>query len=264
MEVRLRVVPGSIGPEQVVGRVAMDGDWLTPMDTTIGIRHVGTVCGRLVLDTIRAEVGTVPTMRVQLLPRPAGTDVVSALNAYGGRRAFTLRADPGLIRFRSEVGGGLSGAGVVTSASGITVDHTGVVGGDAALITVPFDILLSSSSRSVVEIDVDDFVDGYHDLDRSPGLVIAEYCAKDERLVRVGGGTLVWQAGRTVKVATPSPVEYRMVIYTMDGREVSMHSGRTEHGSTSAIDLPQLPMGVYVAVVTTPTDVRTLPLYGQP
>ncbi len=263
VEMRVRITPGGIGPEQIVGLVEMDGDWLTPVDTIIGLRHLGTVCGRLVLDTIRAEVGSVPTMRVTLLPRPAGTDVVSALNAYGGRHTFTLLADPDLVRFRSQVGGGLSGANSSVSARSITVDHTGVVGNDAALISVPFDLLLSSLSRAVVAISVDDFVDGYHDLDRSPGLVVAEYCAKDERLVRVGGGTMLWQSGATVKVATQRATEYTLVIYAIDGREVYACRGQTVEGSTSVIDLPALPHGPCVGVLTTQDDVRSLIIRGH-
>ncbi|MBK6291799.1 MAG: choice-of-anchor D domain-containing protein [Ignavibacteria bacterium] len=262
MSMPVRVDAPLVGPNQATCTITMDGDWLTPSDTLIQLSTAGLVCGTMYVDTIYADVGTRPNVNVRLQPDGRTTQTEAALldliNAYGGRRTLTLRADRTLLLFGNTVTGALSGATAAPSSGAVLIDQQGAMVQSPVLAAVPVDVMLSSTSRSIIDLSVTDLVDGYHDLRVESGLLLASYCAKDERLVHVGTAPLVWAEQENIVVYARESSMCHVSIYTLDGRSIFQHSSSVNSGETVRIAVPHESSGTYYAVVTTPRGTTTL------
>ncbi|MBK6420382.1 MAG: choice-of-anchor D domain-containing protein [Ignavibacteria bacterium] len=262
MSMPVRVDAPLVGPNQATCTITMDGDWLTPSDTLIQLSTAGLVCGTMYVDTIYADVGTRPNVNVRLQPDGRTTQTEAALldliNAYGGRRTLTLRADRTLLLFGNTVTGALSGATAAPSSGAVLIDQQGAMVQSPVLAAVPADVMLSSTSRSIIDLSITDLVDGYHDLRIESGLLLASYCAKDERLVQVGTAPLVWAERENIVLYARESSMCHVSIYTLDGRSIFQHSSSVNSGETVRIAVPHESSGTYYAVVTTPRGTTTL------
>ncbi|MBK6292841.1 MAG: T9SS type A sorting domain-containing protein [Ignavibacteria bacterium] len=126
------------------------------------------------------------------------------------------------------------------------------------LAAVPVDVMLSSTSRSIIDLSVTDLVDGYHDLRVESGLLLASYCAKDERLVQVGTAPLVWAERENIVLYARESSIYHISIHTLDGRSVYDQGSSINSGETVRVAVPHESSGTYYAVVTTPRGTTTL------
>ncbi|MBC8124224.1 MAG: choice-of-anchor D domain-containing protein [Candidatus Kapabacteria bacterium] len=264
--ITVRVDPLKIGQNTATCTITMDGDWLTPTDTLIQLASAGLLCGTVYADTMYADVGTRPLANIRLVPDerttiPAGqgTSLTSLIDAYGGRRSISMRADPSLLLFGNTVTGALTGAAATITADRVTIDHQGAMVQSPILASVPVDVLLSVASRTPVDITVLNLVDGYHDLRVEPGLVIASYCAKDERIVQGGSGPIVWSENDEVVISALQTSAYRISFHTVDGRTLVESSSTLAAGETTRISMPQGATGPVYAVVTTPRGTIALP-----
>ncbi|MCX6141291.1 MAG: choice-of-anchor D domain-containing protein [Candidatus Kapabacteria bacterium] len=259
----IRVDPRAIGPNTATCTITMDGDWLTPSDTLIQLASAGLLCATMYVDTMVADVGTRPLIDVRLIAdertQVQGLSLLQIIDAYGGKRTLSLRADASLMLFGTTVSGALTGATAVAGAGSVTIDHQGAMVQSPILASIPADVMLSVASRTPVDITVIDFVDGYHDLRVEPGLLIASYCAKDQRLVQSTAGPIVWSQNGDVVISSVFSSSYRVAIYTLDGRCVLDHSSTIGSGETVKITVPHYSSGMAYAVVTTPRGVTTLP-----
>jgi len=262
MSMPVRVDAPLVGPNQATCTITMDGDWLTPSDTLIQLSTAGLVCGTMYVDTIYADVGTRPNVNVRLQPDGRTTQTEAALldliNAYGGRRTLTLRADRTLLLFGNTVTGALSGATAAPSSGAVLIDQQGAMVQSPVLAAVPVDVMLSSTSRSIIDLSVTDLVDGYHDLRVESGLLLASYCAKDERLVQVGTAPLVWAERENIVLYARESSIYHISIHTLDGRSVYDQGSSINSGETVRVAVPHESSGTYYAVVTTPRGTTTL------
>ena len=264
--ITVRVDPVKIGQNTATCTITMDGDWLTPADTLIQLASAALLCGTVYADKMYADVGTRPLTNIWLvpdertiIPTGQGTSLTSMINAYGGRRSISMRADPSLLLFGNTVTGALTGAAATVTADRVTIDHQGAMVQSPIFASVPVDVLLSVASRTPVDISVLDLVDGYHDLRVEPGLVIASYCAKDERIVQGGLGPIVWSENDDVVISALHASAYRISYHTVDGRTLVESSSTLAAGETTRISMPPAATGPVYAVVTTPRGTIALP-----
>lgn len=259
----IRVDPRAIGPNTATCTITMDGDWLTPSDTLIQLASAGLLCATMYVDTMVADVGTRPLIDVRLIAdertQVQGLSLFQIIDAYGGKRTLSLRADASLVLFGSTVTGALTGATAVAGAGSVSIDHQGAMVQSPVLASIPVDVMLSVASRTPVDIAVLDLVDGYHDLRVESGLIIASYCAKDQRLVQSSTAPIVWSQNDNVVISANVSSSYRVSIYTLDGRCVFDRSASIDGGETVKITVPHYSSGMAYAVVTTPRGVTTLP-----
>jgi hypothetical protein len=262
MSMSVRVDAPNVGPNNATCTITMDGDWLTPSDTLIQLSTAGLVCGTMSVDTIHADVGTRPNVNVRLISdgRTSLTEseLQGIIDAYGGRRTLTLRADGSLIQFGNVVAGALTGATATSSSGAVLIDQQGAMVQSPVLASVPVDVMLSATSRTVIDLAVADLVDGYHALKIEPGMLLASYCAKDERLVQVGNAPLIWTERENIVVYARESSRCHVSIYTLDGRSVYQHSSSVNSGETVRIAFPHESSGTYYAVVTTPRGTTAL------
>lgn len=97
-----------------------------------------------------------------------------------------------------------------------------------------------------------------HDVRVESGLLIASYCAKDQRLVHSSAGPIVWQQGRNVIISAIDASSYLVSIHTLDGRQVMQSSASLGKGETAMVAIPTGVSGPMYAVVTTPRGTTTL------
>jgi len=253
--IAVRVIPPAVGVNAATLTMTIDGDWLTPSDTLVYLSVPGVVCGTMFIDTMIADVGTRAIIRVRLErdERTAGitSPLTDLINTYGGNRTITLRADPSLLLFGTTIGGSLLGGSAVSAPGEATIRQTGAVVSSADFLTVPADVMLSAASRSTLGITVQDLVDGFYDVRVGPGLLIASYCAKDERLVQAGTAPLVWAERETILVYAQASSSYHVSIHSVDGRIIYDHTSTINVGETVRISVPHESSGTYYAVVTT-------------
>lgn len=258
----VRVDAPNVGPNTATCTITMDGDWLTPSDTLIQLSTAGLVCGTMYVDTVYADVGTRPNVSVRLEPDGRTTQTEAALqdliNAYGGRRTLSLRADGTLLLFGNTVAGALAGATATSSNGAVLIDQQGAMVQSTVLASVPVDVMLSATSRTVIDLSVTDLVDGYHDLRIESGMLLASYCAKDERLVQVGAAPLIWAERENIVVYARESSMYHVSIYTLDGRSIYDSGSSINSGETIRIPVPHESSGTYYAIVTTPRGTTAL------
>lgn len=193
--IALTIRPGSLGPLGIDLRFRSDGEPLSPGDTLVRIEGAGVICGTIGLDTVRGEMGARVAIPIRLSTLHIPVDEAIALinEANAEEMALTIGHDASILRFVAAPpsGGGLTAlttpATVTPMADLVRLDvapGSGDIGSGALLGALDADILLGQTDRTTLDLSIERFAGGWHDLQVLDGLLIAEYCAIDRRYVQ--------------------------------------------------------------------------------
>jgi hypothetical protein len=279
--VRVRFTPRSIGPIGSELHLKSDGRWLTAPDTLVMVHGDGIICGTLAVDTVRAATGSVASIPVRLIPAPgldlSATQVADLMNAVSLRAtAFTISHDRKILRFRSEQpAAGMFASPTVLSSVAVGPDSVhlsignsaGTIQGSDIVATLRADVLLGNDMRTPLKITLDSFASGYSRLELRDGLLIAEYCAIDQRYVDPSGVTAFLRptcvplcADGALELYLADDAIATLVLVDPMGRVAAMlHDGEITRGVTR-FTVPDVDAGMYTAVLVVDGRRVTVPV----
>jgi hypothetical protein len=169
--------------------------------------------------------------------------------------ALTIGHDASILRFVAAPpsGGGLTAlttpATVTPMADLVRLDvapGSGDIGAGVLLATLDADILLGKSDRTTLDLSIERFAGGWHDLRVLDGLLIAEYCAIDRRYVQAAKAMIRAVSGS----ATGQPM---LQVYLPEGgRAVVRLRDMTGRDVATLLDA-ELTAGVHYIPLTDPS-----------
>lgn len=266
---------GSLGPLITDLYVESDGEPLTPTDTLIRIEAGGIVCGSIALDTVRTLIGSEASITLRLdVPGLTLAEVADLMNSSGLRGiSLSIEHDRSIFRLSTDP----PTRGMLTALSppaDISINGTQLflrtdnthrnIGAGTELAVLTGDVLLGRGDRTPLRLNVESFADGWSDLTVHNGLLIAEYCAIDQRFVQLAKPFI-----RAATVPTPKdgavqlylPEEDAVVVRLFDGtgaQAAILFSGNLSAG-VHRLQLPQgISSGIYIAELTTGTEHYTV------
>jgi len=262
---RLTIAPDRLGQFELALRVQSDGRWFTEPDTLVQIVGTGVLCATISADTVRGRVGESVKVPVRIAANGlSGADVARLINDAGVTgMSLTMRHDATVARFEpiAPVDGmlaGMSGVAVTTASAAVRLDAPdggGALAPGTIIGTLEAEILLGTTDRTVLDLEVTRFAGGWAELVVNDGLILADWCALDRRYVSVSGlliaatSTPLPPDGALV-VRVPSSVHATVTLYDELGRAVATLADEVID-DTRSFGIGDAGSGVYTAVVRT-------------
>ena len=252
LELQITIQPDAIGTASTEIAFDIDGDWFTPLDTTLRLTTRALLCGVVTVDTIDAPIGLVSTMRVQLTPdertQLTADDLARLLADQGAPVRMSLRTDRFIARFTNDLGGATANGIATTTPDDIQIDAPSTVQ-EQPLAIVSVDVLLGSQRRTPVQLEIETIANGLYDLQINDGLIRSEYCAWDQRTVTYTGPVMVWTTlvggSPVIKMTSSEHTTVQLDLVDLAGRCVDVVRTNVHQGETKEHVPAELPAGVY-------------------
>ena len=189
-DVDINFTPVGIGDFEKKIYFESNGDWLAEADTLL-IRGRGVVCADIFVESVIGVVGTDVNIPIRIVPKE-GTgistqDIAQIMNdANKTGIDFTISHNYKITRFNDTPinEGFIAGNENLTiSMDDINVTSNGVLNQDGVLAVLNAEVLLGDDFETPLEIEVDNFADGYSIVNTRDGKLVAEYCSFDKRLI---------------------------------------------------------------------------------
>ncbi len=193
-DLSISFAPESIGDFEKKIYFNSNGDWLANPDTLL-IRGRGVICADIYLDTIRGIVGTNEPVPVRIKSKDSTAltpEHIAQLMNDAGKTGIDFRIGHNrkIIRFNDvAVSGGIiaGNENLIISPDSIIVSAVGNLIQDDVLAMLSAEILLGDDYQTPLELEVTNFADGYSKITTNDGLLIAQYCSFDKRLLDATG-----------------------------------------------------------------------------
>ncbi|MBL7999141.1 MAG: choice-of-anchor D domain-containing protein [Candidatus Kapabacteria bacterium] len=272
--IQLRYTSADIGNRTATLTLRSNGKWISSNDTSISLNAVGIVCGTLSLDTVDAEIGTVARIPIRYTPPYSSAlsalQIVELMNS-SANTALDLQISYGESLLDIT---GLSGATSMLSpylnaalqksppAINISTQNLSLNPSDVVAV-IDADVLLGREFNSPLQLRIESFANGYSRLNTVNGLVRAQYCSFDKRLV--DGTTVQLTMAVTQNGSHPALTVYThddrtaaiTLINTQGERVANLHSGLLKAG-ISHIHIPDdIPSGLYGISLQSDSFLRT-------
>lgn len=196
-DVAINFSPEQIGEFEKEIYFNSNGDWLAGPDTLL-IRGRGIVCADIFVESVTGVVGTNVDIPVRITPKE-GTglttqDIAQLMNdANKTGIDFTISHNFRIARFNNTPvnEGYIAGNETQTiSMDNIKVSSNGNLNQEGLLAMLNAEVLLGDDFETPLELQVDNFADGYSRVNTRDGILIAECCAFEKRLVDVSNVVL--------------------------------------------------------------------------
>ncbi len=196
-EVAINFTPQQIGDFEKKIYFESNGDWLAGPDTLL-IRGRGIVCADIYVESVTGVVGTNVDIPVRITPKE-GTglttqDIAQLMNdANKTGIDFTISHNFRIARFNNTPvnEGYIAGNETLTiSMDNINVSSNGNLNQDGLLAVLNAEVLLGDDFETPLELQIDNFADGFSRVNTRDGILIAECCAFEKRLVDVSNVVL--------------------------------------------------------------------------
>lgn len=195
--IAINFTPKQIGDFEKKIYFESDGDWLAGPDTLL-IRGRGIICADISVQSVTGLVGTNVDIPVKITPK-AGTglttqDIAQLMNdAKKTGIEFSIYHNFRIARFNNKpvTEGYIAGNETLTIfPDHINVTSNGNLNQDGLLAVLNAEVLLGDDFQTPLELRIDNFADGYSRVNTTGGILIAECCAFEKRLVDVSNVVL--------------------------------------------------------------------------
>jgi hypothetical protein len=196
-DVTINFTPQQIGDFEKKIYFESNGDWLADSDTLL-IRGRGIICADISVESVTGIVGTNVDIPIRITPKE-GTglttqDIAQLMNdANKTSIEFSISHNFRIARFNNTpvTEGFIAGNENLTIfPDHINVTSNGNLNQDGLLAVLNAEVLLGDDYDTPLDLQIDNFADGYSRVNTKDGVLIAECCAFDKRLVDVSNVVL--------------------------------------------------------------------------
>jgi len=271
---RVQYKPSALGNQTSSIILKSNGKWLTPTDTTLTMFATGIVCGELRVDTVDAVIGVPVEIPIRFIPSAGSTltgkELVQMMNTSTSTAMnVAVQYDSTLLRvttFKTNDGmiGNLLPTVLQTTFSNATLSVGNSVLQESDILAVlRGDVLLNTSYQTPLTITKQLFANGNSNVTLKPGLLRAQYCGYDNRIVntqsvRVMLRVVEQQNQNYILLYSDTNKQCEVYLVNMNGERVAtLNSGIVQSGNTMFQVDEDIPNGMYIVVASTPTDITT-------
>lgn len=196
-EVAIYFTPQQIGDFEKKIYFESNGDWLVGSDTLL-IRGRGIICADISVQSVTGLVGTNVDIPVSITPKEGTgltTQEIAQLMNDANKTGieFSIYHNFRIARFNNTpINEGLiaGNESLTISMDNINVSSNGNLNQDGLLAVLNAEVLLGDDYDTPLDLQIDNFADGYSRVNTKDGVLIAECCAFDKRLVDVSNVVL--------------------------------------------------------------------------
>ena len=197
-EIAISFSPTEIGEFEKKIYFESNGDWLTTPDTLL-IRGRGIICADIYVQSVTGEVGTDVNIPIRIVPKEgtglSAQDIAQLMNSANKTGVeFNISHNYKIARFNNKPirEGYIAGNETITiSPESINVISNGTLNQDGLLAVLNAEVLLGDDYETPLYLEIENFADGFSKLNIKDGVLIAEYCYFDKRLIDASGISLV-------------------------------------------------------------------------
>ncbi len=263
-QVRVRYTPVDVGNHSTSLTIQSNGKWITATDTVLTLLATGVICGEISVDTINANVGELVEIPVRFKPlRNAvytAEELVRIMNTSNATAMnLSLQYDSSLVRVNSfSTNNGMirlqNSTVLQNTKSTSSLSLTNVSLEESSTIAMlRSDVLLSSVYQTPLRLSSALFANGFSDVTVHSGLLRAQYCAYDSRVVNTNAVNMILRVQQnTLHVYSQEQLTANVGIVNLQGEHVyTLYNGELTIGSQEFTLPDGIVNGVYLVVATT-------------